>query len=249
MMALLLAAGAPWWGGGVARAEAVSCQSAELADARAALAERDRTVALLSERLRRIANGNIRAVERALNGTGIDVGRLAGRRGTRPSGGQGGPLIAEGSALAAAMDDVERWDNLRRAVGVLPWGAPLASYRLTSGFGRRPDPFTHRLAIHPGVDLQSRLRAPVLATGPGRVVFAGWRRGYGRLVEIDHGLGVRSRYGHLAAIRARVGQRVRGGQTVGLLGSSGRSTGPHLHYEVVAAGVPRDPTLFIHRFY
>jgi murein DD-endopeptidase MepM/ murein hydrolase activator NlpD len=128
---------------------------------------------------------------------------------------------------------------------VLPLAAPLAQYELSSGYGLRRDPINHRRAMHAGIDLRGAMRAPVIATAPGRVVQAGRRRGYGLMVEIDHGLGVHTRYAHLAAIAVRPGQRVRLGGRVGLLGSTGRSTGPHLHYEVLVDGRPRNPQPFL----
>lgn len=179
----------------------------------------------------------IAQVERALAGTGLTVDRLLARK-----GGQGGPFIP---ADRKAHRDVQRWERLSRAVRVLPLAAPLAEYRVSSGFGIRKDPIKRRRASHEGIDLQAGLRSPVQATAPGRVVFAGRKGAYGRLVEIDHGLGVRTRYAHLAAIHVTVGQRVGAGHRVGLLGSSGRSTGPHLHYEVLVDDKPRNPARFL----
>lgn len=188
-----------------------------------------------SARLRCI-QGNIRAIETMLVGTGLKVEALIRR------GGRGGPFVSAGSSV---HNDVRRWDRLRRALKVLPLAAPLDGYTVSSGFGRRKDPLNRRRAIHTGVDLLAPLRSPVLATAPGRVVFAGRKGGYGRMVEIDHGLGVHTRYGHLAAIHVHVGQPLGVGQRVGLLGSTGRSTGPHLHYEVMVDGKPRNPQPFL----
>jgi murein DD-endopeptidase MepM/ murein hydrolase activator NlpD len=218
-----------------AGADSASCTETE--GLRQALAERDRSLDLL-------ARGNIRAIERALAGTGISPDRLV-RRPARPRSAEGGPFVPAGSALAAAMGEVEHWNRLERAVRVLPWGSPLQRYRQTSGFGPRRDPINHRRAFHPGVDFKAALRAPSRATAPGRVAFAGRKGGYGRMVEIDHGYGVRTRHAHLAALKVRLGQRVAKGQVVGLVGSSGRSTGVHLHYEVLVGGVPRNPIRFL----
>ncbi|HLO75135.1 MAG TPA: M23 family metallopeptidase [Magnetospirillum sp.] len=179
---------------------------------------------------------DVRAVERVLAGAGIRVEVLLRRH---AEAGKGGPFVP---AMPPAPD---RWDRLQRALRVLPLAAPLAEYDVTSGFGRRVDPLNGRRAMHAGVDLRARLRATVRATAPGRVVFAGRRGGFGRMVEIDHGLGVHTRYAHLAAITVRQGQLVPLGKRVGLLGSSGRSTGPHLHYEVLVDGRARNPQPFL----
>ncbi|MGE5516674.1 MAG: M23 family metallopeptidase [Bacteroidota bacterium] len=181
------------------------------------------------------APSDLRAVDRVLAGTGFGVETLLRRHAA-----QGGPFVPDG-----ARPPPDRWDQLQRALMVLPLAAPLAEYQVTSGFGRRRDPLNHRRALHPGIDLRGPLRAPVVATAPGRVVFAGRRGGYGRMVEIDHGLGVRTRYAHLLRITVRVGQGVELGSRVGLLGSSGRSTGPHLHYEVLVDGRQRNPQPFL----
>ena len=132
-----------------------------------------------------------------------------------------------------------------RAVGALPLGSPLTVTRVTSGFGRRVDPLNHRHATHEGIDLAAALRTLVHATAGGRVVFAGRRGGYGRMVEVDHGSGVHTRYAHLDRILVRSGQRVTPRQGIGLVGSSGRSSGPHLHYEIRVDGVARNPARFL----
>ncbi|MBC7905421.1 MAG: M23 family metallopeptidase [Rhodospirillaceae bacterium] len=183
-----------------------------------------------------MAQFNIRAIETVLAGTGLKVDSLIRR------GGQGGPFVA---AVPPVHEDVQRWDRLSRALRVLPLAAPLDGYAVSSGFGLRKDPLNRRRAMHTGIDLLAPLRSPVVATAPGRVVFAGRKGGYGRLVEIDHGLGVHTRYGHLAAIHVHAGQYLAVGQRLGLLGSTGRSTGPHLHYEVMVDGKARNPQLFL----
>jgi murein DD-endopeptidase MepM/ murein hydrolase activator NlpD len=109
----------------------------------------------------------------------------------------------------------------------------------------RRDPFNGGDAMHYGVDFGAALRTPVHATAPGVVSFAGWGGDYGNLVEIDHGLGIRTRYGHLSRIDVRQGESVGARARVGLLGSTGRSTGPHLHYEVIFEEENLDPLRFI----
>ncbi len=115
----------------------------------------------------------------------------------------------------------------------------------TSPFGIRMDPFLHEPAMHTGIDIRGEPGEAVHATAAGRVAIAGWDGGYGNLVEIDHGNGLATRYGHLSQIGVHVGEEVRIGQTVGLIGSTGRSTGPHLHYETRVDGEPVNPEKFL----
>lgn len=125
--------------------------------------------------------------------------------------------------------------------GEIPKGFPLRSGVLTSAFGIRPHPILGGTRGHGGVDLAAPAGSPVFATGPGRVVGAGWSGGYGLLVTIDHGGGKQSRYGHLSAATVAVGQTVPAGAVVGLVGSTGLATGPHLHYEIRVNGAAIDP--------
>ncbi|HXI86447.1 MAG TPA: M23 family metallopeptidase, partial [Parvularculaceae bacterium] len=128
----------------------------------------------------------------------------------------------------------------------IPLSSPLTvSRRFTSGFGVRRDPFTGRMANHFGMDFSAAWASPVTATAAGRVIYAGQRTGYGNVVEIDHGNGFVTRYGHLHRITVRIGQRVDIEDKVGELGSTGRSTGPHVHYEVIYKGKPKNPRRFI----
>lgn len=245
-----LAVTGAWLADHSAVAEPIACTGLkrELGEIRRALDQKDATVKALTARLRKLAQGNIRTVEKALSGTGLSIDALIKRgRGGRGAGqgvqgGQGGPFVPADDSLRR---DMERWENLARAVRVLPLAAPLGEYQITSGFGNRKDPVNRRRAMHEGIDLKAPLRSPVVATAPGNVVFAGTKGGYGKAVEIDHGLGVRTRYAHLAAVRVKIGQAIVTGQRVGLLGSSGRSTGPHLHYEVLVDDRPSNPARFL----
>ena len=117
--------------------------------------------------------------------------------------------------------------------------------RISSPFGWRSDPIKGIRRRHDGIDLPGRLGDGVFATGSGHVTVAGWAGGYGNLVEIGHPGGVRTRYGHLSEIMVSPGERVKQGQRIGRVGSTGRSTGPHLHYEVRSQGLPADPLAFI----
>jgi murein DD-endopeptidase MepM/ murein hydrolase activator NlpD len=146
---------------------------------------------------------------------------------------------------SAVLGEITDYLHALRSVpmGVVPVSGP--GFERTSGFGSRVDPFTGRYAFHPGIDFAGPWGAMVHSTAPGRVVWAGPMGGYGNLVEIDHGLGVHTRYGHLSAILVHVGAMVTKGFPVGKLGSTGRSTGPHVHYEVWYDDVVRNPSKFI----
>jgi murein DD-endopeptidase MepM/ murein hydrolase activator NlpD len=142
---------------------------------------------------------------------------------------------------------VNELNTLFAALHHVPLTTPVhgAQFELTSGFGGRVDPFTRRVAFHPGVDFGGPWGSTVASTAPGVVVWAGARGGYGNMVEIDHGYGFRTRYGHLSSILVRVGSRVEKGSPIGKLGSTGRSTGPHVHYEVWLANNLKDPSTYI----
>ncbi len=118
---------------------------------------------------------------------------------------------------------------------------------LSSGFGFRSDPFTGEKEWHPGVDIANRYGAPVLAASRGIVTFAGKMRGYGNMVDVDHGYGFTTRYGHMSALAVHVGEEVKDGQLLGRVGSTGRSTGPHLHFEVRRFGQAINPKPFLPR--
>jgi murein DD-endopeptidase MepM/ murein hydrolase activator NlpD len=116
---------------------------------------------------------------------------------------------------------------------------------ISSGFGYRSDPFLGTAAFHAGLDFKGPIGAPIFAAARGRVAFVGQRNGYGNCVEIDHGNGLMTRYAHMSAFRTRVGETVVAGQTIGAVGSTGRSTGPHLHFEVRLNGQPVNPRPFL----
>lgn len=141
-------------------------------------------------------------------------------------------------------DGLERWNGLRRLNEILPIGKPVDS-RITSNYGTRKDPFTGKSKQHRGIDFAGKIGTELMAVAPGRVVSAGERVGYGTTVEIDHGLGFTTLYAHLSQILVSRGDWVRPGTIIGLAGSSGRSTGPHLHYEIRYKGAPFDPSKFI----
>jgi murein DD-endopeptidase MepM/ murein hydrolase activator NlpD len=136
--------------------------------------------------------------------------------------------------------------RLTNAVSSIPLRKPVdGDIDPASGFGVRIDPFTSSPAMHTGLDLHGETGDPVRATADGKVTSAGWSGGYGRVIDIDHGNGMSTRYGHLSAIDVRVGQSIRTGQIIGRIGSTGRSTGPHLHYETRVRGGAVDPQKFL----
>lgn len=146
----------------------------------------------------------------------------------------------------ALFNSWKRLDQLEQAMVAIPSAKPVATaISLTSGFGVRSDPFRGGAAMHSGVDIPGPVGTPIYATADGIIGRTGWVGGYGNLVEIDHGKGIQTRYGHLSAIRAVAGTRVKRGDLIGLMGSTGRSTGSHLHYEVRLDGRAVNPTPFL----
>ncbi len=122
---------------------------------------------------------------------------------------------------------------------------PVRSGWITSRFGYRRDPFTGKLKLHEGIDISGSYGAPVFATADGRVTYAGWRHGYGLVVEIDHGNGFKTRYAHNSKILVKVGQKVKRGDIIALMGKTGRTTGVHVHYEVRLFNKPLNPMNYI----
>jgi murein DD-endopeptidase MepM/ murein hydrolase activator NlpD len=183
-------------------------------------------------------------LERLLASTGLDIDRLVGSLNAPAAEGQGGPYIALNGPRAAELEK-SRQEQLKRLAKVLPLRSPLDEYQLRSDFGPRIDPINHRASFHPGLDLAAPYKSHVYSTGPGTVIFTGTREGYGRMVEIDHGHGIVTRYAHLHRILVARGQKVAAHTVIGELGSTGRSTGPHVHYEVDVDGTPLDPAKFM----
>jgi murein DD-endopeptidase MepM/ murein hydrolase activator NlpD len=225
---------------------------------------RARTEALEGDQEQTLSELEDSVVERSeqirgvLRVTGVSLASLTGPDAEAQSG---GPLVPQdfiaylrGSDLNPAFQErvaqvAARVTESRRLEGIAnatPLAAPVAvDYRETSGYGHRIDPFTGRPAVHSGLDLAAFERAPVVATSPGTVVYAGTRSGYGYTVEIDHGHGFKTRYAHLRDIQVERGAQVAIGQRIGSMGSTGRSTATHLHYEVWFRGRAVDPVNFL----
>jgi murein DD-endopeptidase MepM/ murein hydrolase activator NlpD len=193
-----------------------------------------------------------RRIRSVLAEVGVDPGKLAP---AERAGGVGGPFVpARVSTDANHFERQLQRINLARAqitrltvaLGSVPLRKPVdGDIEASSGFGVRADPFTGAPALHTGLDLQGETGTSVRATADGTVTSAGWSGGYGRVVDIDHGNGLSTRYAHLSSIDVRQGQTVRTGQVIGRIGSTGRSTGPHLHYETRVKGEPVDPQKFL----
>ncbi len=163
----------------------------------------------------------------------------------------GGPLIPLNSEamfdikvkeLDTALDTL---DHLRQEARRLPLANPAPGHVVTSPFGVRTDPILGTAALHSGMDFRAPVGMAATVTAPGTVVRAGWAGGYGRMVEVDHGNGFSTRYGHLSKILVKVGQKLAAGDEIGETGSSGRSTGPHLHYEIRHNGEAINPLRFL----
>jgi murein DD-endopeptidase MepM/ murein hydrolase activator NlpD len=199
--------------------------------------------------------GSAEALEQLFVETGVDVEALLERAPT-PHLGQGGPLQVAGLDPAdwqpaattpgdPMRSDIERLSALQRLARSLPLASPLDHFSLSSGYGKRRDPFTRGWAFHAGLDFRAAVGSTILATAPGHVTHAGPAGPYGKMVEIDHGMGVVTRYGHMKATSVEVGDEVQFRQEIGVIGNTGRSTSLHLHYEVRIDDVTHDPARFL----
>ncbi|ANT51579.1 M23 family metallopeptidase [Mesorhizobium amorphae] len=185
------------------------------------------------------------AITQALQAAGLPVDSEFGKSDA------GGPLIpVDGSMIfdskVKELDEaLDALDHLKKEARKLPLANPAPGHSVTSPFGVRTDPILGTAALHSGMDFRAPIGMAAKVTAPGVVVKAGWNGGYGRMVEVDHGNGFATRYGHLSEIDVTVGQKLAAGDVIGKTGSSGRSTGPHLHYEVRHNGEAVDPLRFL----
>jgi len=194
----------------------------------------------------------VRRMRGVITDLGLDMAQLEA---ATPRAGMGGPYVpVKLPADAGAFDrqlyriNITRsqMERLNRTLALVPYRKPvIGEVEFTSGFGIRTDPFLGRPAMHTGLDFRAAMGDPVRATANGKVASAGWAGGYGRMVEIDHGNGLSTRYGHLSDISVKVGDQIKIGQVIGAVGSTGRSTGPHLHYETRIDGEAVDPQKFL----
>jgi murein DD-endopeptidase MepM/ murein hydrolase activator NlpD len=193
-------------------------------------------------------DGKAQRMRTVLADLGLDLSKI-------PTGPVGGPFIAAKPPAAASGFDRQVYrvavaraqiERFNRALVYVPVRKPIpGELDVSSGFGVRYDPFIRTPAMHTGLDFRGETGEPVRVTANGTVTHAAWQGGYGKMIEVDHGHGFATRYGHLSAIDVKVGQSVKIGQTIGRLGSTGRSTGPHLHYETRVDGDAVDPQKFL----
>lgn len=201
-----------------------------------------------AQRLAMLVNRRAAKAEAAIRSFGLNPAQIAARNRTA----QGGPFIpwSRGSmAHDDAFDDLAtalaRLNALEQGLVSIPSGRPTNSPMLSSSYGYRRDPFNGMTAFHAGLDFPGAYGQPILAAASGRIAYVGQRQGYGTVVEIDHGHGIMTRYAHLSGLAVRPGQEVTRGVTVGRMGSTGRSTGTHLHFEVRVNGAPINPRRFL----
>lgn len=169
--------------------------------------------------------------------------------------GQGGPFIEfqadgrPGGRLKSKLQNLENRlaysESLQTVIKKMPFAVPLHGFYITSTYGKRRDPVNRRWAMHYGLDFGSTPRAPIYVTAPGKVTFAGWKGNFGKMVEVNHGAGIKTRYAHMSKLNVKKGQEVQFGDKIGVIGSTGRSTGNHLHYEVLFRDKGLDPMQLI----
>ncbi len=183
-------------------------------------------------------------ISSALKSIGVKVNPL-------PTSDIGGPFVPLDHSvrfethLEALQSTLKQYDSVSAIAKKIPLGTPLPGAIISSRYGHRIDPFNGRSAMHSGIDFKAARGTPVLSTGDGVVIKAGRKGGYGKVVEIQHKNGYTTRYAHLSRIHVKVGQRIKRGKIVGKVGSTGRSTGPHLHYELRRSDKTRNPAKYI----
>ena len=215
------------------------------------LAEIEARQLALAERLTRFADTRASRAEAALRKLGLDPASViaSGR------GAMGGPLQIYDTAPGGGMDprferlglSLARMNALMQGLEAVPQVLPASLAAMSSGFGYRHDPFTGAGAMHAGLDFRGPIGAPIHAAARGTVSFVGQKSGYGNVVEVSHGNGLVTRYAHMSRFNAKVGQKVAAGAVIGAIGSTGRSTGPHLHFEVRQNDRALNPRLFLER--
>jgi murein DD-endopeptidase MepM/ murein hydrolase activator NlpD len=199
--------------------------------------------------------GKAQRLRGVLSDLGVDAKKIAPPPKAPSPSGVGGPFVAALPPFNASNFDRQLYavkiaraeiEQLTHSLGSVPLRKPLVGEtEIMSPFGVRIDPFLSRPAMHTGLDIRAEVGDPVQVTANGTVTVAGWTGGYGKMVEVDHGNGFATRYGHMSEIDVKVGQQVKTGQSIGKVGTTGRSTGPHLHYETRIDGEAVDPQKFL----
>jgi murein DD-endopeptidase MepM/ murein hydrolase activator NlpD len=205
------------------------------------------------ENMTRFADWRAQRAEVALRKLNLDPRAMASAARAGAEQAMGGPLELLSTSADGSLDprferlglSLARMSALERALEGVPQVVPAADHRITSTFGYRSDPFTRRSAMHSGIDFKGAMGSPIFAAATGEVTFAGRKSGYGNCVEITHANGIVTRYAHLSRIDVTAGQPIEAGETLGGLGSTGRSTGPHLHFEVRINGKAVNPRPFL----
>lgn len=203
------------------------------------------------ERLTRFADRRSAAVANSIRAVGLDPASMMESMDDKSA--QGGPLLRLSTSRDGSLDprfqrlgvSLERMSTLVRGFAGIPQTLPATGDMVSSSYGYRTDPFTGAGAFHAGLDFRGPIGAPIYAAAAGRVSFVGQRQGYGNCVEIDHGNGLMTRYAHMSAFHTNIGQEVHSGDVIGAIGSTGRSTGPHLHFEVRIHDRPVNPRPFL----
>jgi murein DD-endopeptidase MepM/ murein hydrolase activator NlpD len=215
----------------------------------AALARIEGRQLALVEKLTRFADGRAARAESAMRELGLNPRAMIAAARTA----QGGPFERLSSERDGSIDprferlalSLARMDALERGLEGIPQVMPADMRMISSGFGYRRDPFNGVAAMHAGLDFRGRVGAPIHAAAAGKVTFVGTKSGYGKVIEVSHGNGLMTRYAHMSAWRARPGQEVAAGDVIGAIGNTGRSTGPHLHFEVRINGRAVNPRPFL----
>jgi murein DD-endopeptidase MepM/ murein hydrolase activator NlpD len=203
------------------------------------------------EALTRLADRRSAKATEAMRKLGLDPRMALASLNNRAA--QGGPLMRLATSTAGKLDprfhrlglSLARMEALERGLRAIPQVLPASLESMSSGFGYRSDPFTGEGALHAGLDFRGPHGAPIYAAAQGTITFAGVKQGYGNVIDISHGNGMMTRYAHMSAFRARLGQEVAAGAIIGAIGNTGRSTGPHLHFEVRINDRPVNPRPFL----
>jgi murein DD-endopeptidase MepM/ murein hydrolase activator NlpD len=203
------------------------------------------------ERLTRFADRRAAQSAETIRKLGLNPGTMLASLDDRHA--QGGPLLRLATSADGSIDpryqrlglSLARMSALERGLAGIPQTLPASLDFISSGFGYRADPFNGGAAFHAGLDFRGPIGAPIYAAAQGRVSFVGQRTGYGNVVEISHGNGLMTRYAHMSAFHTTMGQQVSAGDVIGAIGSTGRSTGPHLHFEVRINDQPVNPRPFL----